>query len=407
VTRTYTVKDGDTLERVSTIVYGTPSEVALLQSANPQAAGGLVTGAVLIIPELEAESDRRPLEADQENEVSLAIDGVPFRFWTSITVRRSMDSMDSFGFAAPFEPDNAEFRAAFVPLKFQRAQVFVGGAPLFTGVLVNVPPSSNVEEATVDAQGYALAAVLNDVTVAVGQPIEFNGLTLREISTQMAKPFGLVPEFTSDPGPTIDRAVIAQSGKILPFWISLAQQQNLVIGSTPLGQPLFQRTTTAGPVQRLEEGSSPVRSVSAQFNPQQYYSHVTATVPESLFSDGATYTAANPFLKGVLRPLVFTAGDLTPGEAEKAANAKLGRMFANALSYTVELAGWRDARGDLWRPNTIVRLLAPEAMVYNETQFLVRAVELSRDAKSDTTRLDLILPGAFEGQAPEVLPWDG
>jgi prophage tail gpP-like protein len=83
-------------------------------------------------------------------------------------------------------------------------------------------------------------------------------------------------------------------------------------------------------------------------------------------------------------------------------------MFASMAAYTVEnLPTWRDPRGQLWAPNTTLRLIAPSAMIYTEQEFLIRDVVLRQDDESLTASLGLALPGAFSGETPESLPWDG
>jgi prophage tail gpP-like protein len=82
-------------------------------------------------------------------------------------------------------------------------------------------------------------------------------------------------------------------------------------------------------------------------------------------------------------------------------------MIASVVTYTVEdLPTWRDPSGALWRVNTTVTLLAPEAMVYRETELLIRAVAFKQTAEIETATLTLVLPGTFGGQLPTSLPWD-
>ena len=81
-------------------------------------------------------------------------------------------------------------------------------------------------------------------------------------------------------------------------------------------------------------------------------------------------------------------------------------MFGAMASYSVALSTWRDPAGNLWAPNTTLKLQAPGAMIYNSYEFIVRSVEFSKDSTSETARLNLVLPGAFSGQIPEALPWD-
>jgi hypothetical protein len=100
-------------------------------------------------------------------------------------------------------------------------------------------------------------------------------------------------------------------------------------------------------------------------------------------------------------------GDTESADVPKAVRAAVGRMVASVVSYTVEdLPTWRDPQGALWTPNRTVTLLAPEAMVYRETELLIRSVTLKQNPEAETATLGLVLPGTFGGQLPEALPWD-
>ncbi len=409
--KVYTVTAGDTFERISKIAYGTPARVSLIKGANPHASGGLTVGMVLTLPVDPRLLSAAPrVVASRENEVSVRLNGKPFRFWTAMSIERSIDRFDQFNMQAPFDETKLELREAFRPLSFQRAEIFVGGELLYTGTNVNNTPRAAIDGIAVSVSGYALAGVLNDCPLPTsGSPAEYSFLsTLQDIATEQAAVFGLLPVFTQDAkdvDTSMNGVAIGVGERVLAFWAKLAQQLGIVIGNNAEGQPVFQREVSTPPIQTLEFGKHPVSRVVPELNPQQYYSHVTAVTPSFVGFTGPKHVEINPFLKGVTRPLTFSAGDVLPGKEIDAAKAKFGRMFANAIAYRVDVAGWRDVNGALWAPNTTVRLLAPKAMIYKATKFLIRSVSLLRDSEKDTASLLLVLPGAFFGRAPEVLPW--
>ena len=112
----------------------------------------------------------------------------------------------------------------------------------------------------------------------------------------------------------------------------------------------------------------------------------------------------NPFLN-VKRTHTFKAKDSKDGNLKTAVESKLGLMFANAVSYKVDVSTWRDANGDIWRPNTTVLIKDETAMIYEETEMLVKSVELKKDKNSESATLELVLRGSYSGQIPERLPW--
>jgi prophage tail gpP-like protein len=333
-----------------------------------------------------------------------------FAFWEEIEVVRSMDAVSTAKFKAPFEPSRKTFRSLFRPFSFKPLKVRHELLPFFTGTLVDVRPSLEPNSRTVDVSGYALPGVLGDCTTPAPsdeKPLEFKNLGLRAICSRLCAPFGLEVEFLDDEGPPFERVRLEIDKKVLDFLADLAKQRDLVLSDTREGKLLCWRPAAIGnPRARLVAGQPPVTSISADFSPQGYYSELTGFAQKKRRKAAAKWTELNPFLTEILRPDSFKLDDTERGDARDATRAKLGRMFANIASFQVDMPGWRDPQGRIWEPNTTVTLLAPECMVYRETELVVREVTLRQSATSETASLNLVLPGAFSGDVPSVLPWD-
>lgn len=402
---------GDTFELISRKAYGVETEALNIAKANPGASEPLSVGTTLIIPVLPDAPETAPAEfaANNANEVALLIDGERFRFWDQIKITRSIDSMSTVSFSAPFTADAQSFREAFKPLSFKLVQVTVGGIPLFTGTMVGVTPVLEKDKKTIEVSCYATPGVLNDCTPpASAFPLEFLDQDLKAIAKTLAAPFGLAVEFLVDPGPIFERVALDPGKKILAFLSELAKQRNLIISDSPSGKLVFlQSTADTAPVAVLSQGASPLLSVTPFFEPQDYHSHVTGIEPALIGGlAGAQFTVKNRHLPGVVRPLTFKAPDTLDADVKAAVDAKIGRMFGNAVSYAVLVSTWRDSNGKLWEPNTLINVTAPDAMIYNEYIFLIRSVVFDKDRATGTAVLTIVLPGAFSGRIPERMPWD-
>lgn len=369
-----------------------------------------------------------------DDDVSILIDQEEFTAWPSVDIHLALDTFASVEFEAPFEKDRREFRDLFRPFSFKPVEVRVaaagsggglldavglGAAPsnpgrIFNGTLLGIDPDADAEKSVVKVSAYSLPGVLQDcMAPADSTPIEFEGLDLREIAKSITAAYGLELDFRAPPGAVFDKVKLDVDRRLFDFLAELAKQRNIVISSTPEGALLcWQSVTGTTPVARLRDDEQPVTKVSASFSPQTYFSEITgfATARKKRKGKnarkGSRFTELNPRLTGILRPMSFTLGDTEDAGAPEATRAKLGRMFGNMAQYAVNVATWRDPQGDIWRPNTTVTLLAPDAMVYTESQFLVRTVDLHQDAEKSTAVLGLVLPGAFSGTVPEVLPWE-
>ncbi len=410
----YTVVNGDTFGIISRKQYGVETQSGNIASANPGFTEPLQPGTVLIIPpEIGAPTNQtQESEAVDQNELAIIIDGQRFRFWESMTLFSGIDTLSTFSFQAPFEFNNREFRELFKPFEYKDINITLGSDQLLRGVLLDVKPISTPNKATVGVNGYSLPGSLQDCPPPPGAyPLQFDGLDIAKIATSLAEPFGIEVEIEGgNAGSVFESVAITPTEKIIVFLAKLAVQRNFVISSTPAGKLLFRRSVTPGnPVARLTEGSSPLVSITPTFKPQEYYSHLTALQPVSVGSVGDSWIVQNGRLRERLRPTVFKVSDTLTADLEAAALTKAGRMFGNAVSYVAEVSTWRNEQdGDnLWRENTTVTVFDPSAMIYEDYEFLIRNVTLQRSARAETAILDLVLPGAFSGELPEGLPWDG
>lgn len=406
---TYKTVNGDTFEIIASKSYGDGSKASVISSANPGAAEPLAAGLSLIIPALQNEPKNLPQSgiAQEPDEVAILIDGKRFRFWTEVTITRAIDQIDIVEFGSPFEVENQAFREIFRPFSYKRCEVTVGGDPIFTGTLVGTSPDLDIPK-RVQASCYSLPGVLNDCSPSAGDfPLEFNDQGLREIATALAAPFGLDVEFNVEQGAVFERVACKPNQKVLAFLADLAKQRNLIITNDERGALVFWNSAETGkPAAILRQGESPLLKVTPTFSPQEYYSHITGIEPVSIGFGGSQYTVQNPRLAGVLRPLTFTVLDSQSADVQSTVAAKAGRMFGNAVTYSIEVNTWRDSGGTLWEPNTTLKIQAPNAMIYNPYEFVIRSVRFVRTGTSATAILDLVLPGSFNGESPETLPWD-
>ena len=403
----YVTVAGDTFDSVSRKVYGEESGASRILAANPGAIEPFADGLTLQIPP-RADTDG----ADQDDrtnpdQVSITIVGSRFRFWTSVTITRSLDAVDTFTLSAPFESDRQVFRDAFRPFSYQPVVIAVGGHRLFNGTLVNSTPTIDKNANVVNASGYARPGVLWDCTMpASAYPIEYNGVALDEIARKMVEPFGLSVVFEAPVGAAFEQVSATTEERVGAFLAGLARQRNLVIGSNPDGALVFRQEPTGTPVARLTEGEQPLLSVTPRFSAQKFYSHVTGLEPSIVGIAGGSHTVKNGKVT-VVRPFAFTIPDSQEGAVVPAVNAKAARMYGEAVAYTVAVPGIRNANGDLWAPGQRVMLQAPGAMIYEPYEFMIRSVAMTRNQTQATTSLTLMIPGAFSGTLPEVLPWGG
>ncbi len=418
----YTTVAGDDFALIARKIYGDEIQAFTIATANPGAFEPLTAGTVLVIPPDVNAPRSLPANLADTNEVTLTIDGENFFNWSDLRINRAFDTIGTFSFSAPFEPDNPKWRQVFQPFSFKTIQVYSGRDLIFTGQLVSTVPVSEPGRTTLSVSGYSLPGVLQDCTPPApnsGFQYEFRGLTVVDIAYQLGVPFG-VQALGGDgaPGAVFDRVAIEPNRKILNFLASLARERSLVITSDEDGALVFHKENAAPGTSpdegqtlgklaaKFNEDTGPVNAVVPNFNPQQFYSHVTAFQPTILGIEGRQYTVTNTKLPTVLRPYNFLANDTQAADVEPATKATSGRMYSNAIEYSLEVRTWRNALGKLWKPGEFISLNWPNAMIYEDFTFFIKRVNFRKTADKEFANMTLTLPGGYAGKIPEVLPWD-
>jgi len=353
---------------------------------------------------------------DIENEVAAHIDSKKFVGWESVDINLQLDSFSSVDFTAPFEADNPAFRNTFRPFAFDPFKLRIKHDDqfgrsrndlVFDGTVVGIHPNDDPAKSTVAVSAYAKPGVMADCTMP-GQsvPLEFKKLGLQAIALRLAEPFGVEVQFDASEGTPFPQVKLKVTDKPYEFLSKLARQRNLILSNTPEGKLLCTKSVEPGnPVAKLTGGQSPVGSIKASFDPQQWFAELTGFVAKKKGKRAAKHTERNPFLDAIVRPHSFKLEDVEPGDAPEAVRAKLSRMFSTTASWQVPVSTWRDPQGELWQPNTTIVVEAPNAMIYRPYEFLIRGVALHQDSEREDAVLSVVMPGAFSGEAPETLPW--
>lgn len=429
MSKSHIVVRGDTLGAIASKYYGSWSEWPKIISSNPQLAGRktavdgsplIYPGDVLIIlPEekpvqiaetLPVNSVPIVLDADAPNDITIMVGGKTFTGFTGYSISQSIDKFDAFSFSAPFDDSMKEHRKAFMPFTYQDCTVYYDGKLLFNGTLLTPDPEATADSKTVTIQGYPKCGVSNDCCLPESKyPPEYNGLTISDIAQDVLSPFGVGVVVKGDVGGPFEKVEYNPGDSVFSFLSKLAGERGLMISNEKNGDFLFWIPEKETVCDSIKEGELPFISCKAQFDSQQFYSHVTGFAKVEKEEDASSFTYENKYLisKGIIRPYSFTVDDATSGDLESCVKAKVGRMFASSVKYTLTVLGHKNSKGELWRKNMAISVLSPGAMIFKETVLLVDSVEISRsDSDGNKTVLSLVLPGARDGSLCEEFPWE-
>lgn len=419
--KTHTVIKGDLLIYISQKYYGTQAKWKTIVNANPQLKGRgtasdgsplIFPGDNLIIPDDTTKTTPpKTIDAESENQVTIVIDGQKFAFFSDFTLTQEIDSFDTFRFSAPFDPEIENLKNAFRPFSYKSCDVFYGFEILFSGILLAPQSQSSPEINPVSISGYPTCGILNDVHLPITKyPMEFNNQDLEQITNNVIPEFGLSSEFSSSAGNRFKKVALEPTKNILSFLVDLALQRGLLISNNTSGNLLFWEADTRSITSNFTEGETPFISCVPNFNPQQFYSHITGIMNAKSGKQSEKYTIENDYLisQGIIRTYNFIIEDAEKSDLQTSVKNKAGRMFGDAMQYQLTVWGHRNKNNELYKKNTLISVLASRAMIYTDTQFLIKKVTFNRSSQGgDTTILDLVLPESYKGEIPTTFPFEG
>lgn len=412
--RVYTVVQGDTVEDLAARFYGVPSLYPKIIEANPFIAGRegneIFQGETLTIPDISQVDDQS--EDDGTDDVTIHIDEVIFPNFTGFNLKLSMDkAADEFSFFTHWDPENLELRNIFRPFQYNKVEVFIGGKLKLTGNLINLGPVSDTDTSTLNVSGYSKSGILNDCNVPISAyPLSYKALTLIEIAKTLTQTFNITVTDETDDTFVFEEVDLKPTDKVYSFLAGLCKKRGSLLTSLPNGNLVIQKSNTQKATLSLVEGSPNILGMAVNYQGQNGFTSVSGLLKGKDTSDPATddsFTETDQFMADVSesRPLVVELDDIGTGTLQDAVKAKLRRLLAERISYTISIEGWRDQNGQLWADNTRINVEYPSMMIYNITEFIIRNVEFTQDESKNIAKLTLVLPQSYSDEPLEGLPW--
>jgi prophage tail gpP-like protein len=425
MSKSHKVGSGETLGEISIKYYGVFGKWTKIRDGNSQLSGRkkatdgsplIYPGDILIIPDTDEKApdkiDGTATELSKNGDVDFAllVGGKLFSGFTGFSLSFPVDSLDTFSFSAPFDDSVADFREAFRPFTYKKCAVYYKKKIVFTGKLLTPNPDVSEESKSINLKGYPLCGILDDSALPVSKyPPGYSGMTLESIANDAAGAFGLSVVVKNDNGSIFKKVAYEPEDKVLPFLTKLGEQHGLIFTNNSEGNLLFWKAGSSSVVATFKEGELPFVSCTPDFDPQNFFSHITGFSKTEKDKKSKSYTYENKYLtkRGVLRQFSFVADDTESSDLESAVKAKAGRMFGSAVVYKLVVEGVEDKYGNLFAKNTLVAVVSPGAMIYRETKLLVKQADIKRNDKDGrVTEFTLVLPGSYNGTLPEDFPWE-
>jgi prophage tail gpP-like protein len=323
------------------------------------------------------------------------------------------DSVAStFAFNGYFDPDYIEHKELYCVSHYHMATLEHNGELLLTGTILAENFNSSSIRQPVSVAGYSLPGVLEDCQIqpSPSDYLQFNGLTLKQIATKLAAPFGLTvqvdPSVAGKMNDVFDVTKATPSESIKNFLSELASQKNIIISHNEKGNLLFTRAkTNKTPILNYGGDGIPCPEMSLSFDGQAMHSHITVIKQQSTKSNGNSNAGQsqvkNPYVPYVFRPRVILQNSGDDIDTELAAKNALSAELKNIkLVFTTDR--W-EIDGKIIKPNNLITVINPEVYLYKRTTWFIDQIEFKGDNKSTTATLTCVLPEVYSGETPKYI----
>jgi prophage tail gpP-like protein len=340
-----------------------------------------------------------------DDKVTLIIRGRDFTGWTASTIKMNIDDCaDAFSLTAPFDPSDPTIKLCFKPREYQDTQVLIGDDVVLTGRQEKVNPHIGPDGRTLNVQGRSLTGQLVDCSI--DGDLEFSGLTLAAIARKICKPFGISVRADTDTT-AIDIASAKYGQSPYDFLASIAGPRNILLNSSFKGELVLtdgRALMNREPIATLIEGKPPLVSVDPNFDSTVCFSYYKVSSQQDGSPDSGGRVDDTTIKR--YRPRLVEM-DSVEQDPRRAASWERSKAFADSMSVSAQITGWRRTDGKLWAERQALMLQAPGAMLTRESKWLIGGPTHTMDADSgQMTTMRLIVPETYSGTIPKVLPWD-
>ncbi len=422
----YSVIDGDTLRNLSRAAYGNDQSDLVVRAnwgilaSRPISDEGLPVirkGDTLHFPETTSRYGKQPLTADFGNEVTVSVEGEVFPSFKASKIVRALNNIsDGFAFETPFDYRDKKLVDALRPFGYKTVVLYIGKEPYMvarqTKWSTRLGPSGRVITVECRTKPGDMIECMNPAVST-----EYRG-DLLGIGKQIASVYGLkaytangrgsefpdkVNKEATEPDAEFLFRIAAQQGFLVTSSVPSYDNSGKII-SADVGLMFARAAVDAKPVATLREGSFPVVEIGSTYDGTKRFSSWTAVTSDN-DEPSVTKTVMDKTIP-ILRPFVFSAPDIDKSAIEQAINWRMAKSIADSVTIPVSVVGWRNADGQLWSENMKVILYAPGAFIFEETEYLIQSVELTKDpASGDVANLALVLPEAYSLGMPVKFPW--
>jgi prophage tail gpP-like protein len=353
-----------------------------------------------------------------DDEMVLEVAGEIWRGWTDVSVQRGIEQVaGTFDLTLTAHNDGGDWRpiqvAPGMPCRVSVAHAS-GRETLITGHIDDVLPSYDAQSHAVQVQGRDAAGDLVDCSAVHAPSGEWHGAGLLTIAQDLSKPFGVPVRAAAgvDLGAQFGTFRIQEGETVWEALERACRMRGVLAMSDGAGSILIARPSAAASTGVTISGPGrPILAAEGTISWRERHSAYTVKGQAALddifgaVEDATAVTgrATDPAVTRH-RPLILIAEDVA-GDGVMTLDGRAAfearTRSARGRRLRITLTGWRNDRGALWQPLTLVTVR--DTWLGIDGELLIASVEFQLSAQDGTrTTLHLIGPEAFDVLPPKA-----
>lgn len=298
------------------------------------------------------------------DELILTVGGKRLSGWTSVSVTRGIEMMPN-SFSITATQDSPVYTDAAGLVEGSPCTVAIGADKVITGYVDQVVPAFAAGEHAVQVIGRGKCQDLVDCA-AVWKGCQVSGANALEIAQKLAQPYGISATCKSDPGVAIKQFNITVADTPADILEMVTRSAGLLYYEGPDGNLILAQVGTLRAGSGFVQGQNVQAARLIRSMSQRYSEYVCSLLTMDTsgireLQDGLFYyTAKDPNVPRYRRKVIVAEGVQGGRElAQKRAEWECARRAGRGRCVSLTTDSWRDAKAQLWTPNTLAGVSLP------------------------------------------------
>lgn len=295
------------------------------------------------------------------DKVELYVNGKIYSGWLDVDITRSLNAI-SGSFSMSVTDRWSGQSEPWIVKPDDACEVKINGERVIKGYIFSVDPSFNKDGRTIAVAGRDSTADFVDCSIDVKEN-QLQTISLKRLAETLAKPFGLKVTIEGSTGAAFNPFAFNPGESCFEALERACRQKGFLLTNDGNGGILMTRPSSERSGTILEQGKN-ILQASGSFNHTERFSNYKVKGQSSKFEDdldpmfaySIQASATDPNVPRYRPLLVVNESVTTIEQAKQRAQWEATNRAAKSSQFNVQVQGWTQGDGSLWRVNQLVRL---------------------------------------------------